>query len=343
MTPTTNRHAVSLLLCAAATALILPPAGRAASPPPRNRLLVGPRMGFNIRADFRPQGSGVNPGPGTGGAVNRTYEDGFMGVDRSGNAGNQSWYWGYQNDSQVDPAADALSMHADLGDRPTFSDVTDNPQVGVEALYQRLLGEFGGAGWGLETGAAWMPVDIANSHGFAANWTRLTDAYSLGGILPPAAPYTGSVDGPGPAIGSEPTRNTVAQSVIVHGREHVDSQVFGIRLGPVLDVPMGAPLSLQLSGGLLVTYLHTEFSYREQVQYADGSTGGGGGSTIENDWLVGGYARGQIIVHVSRNVGFYGAAEFQALPEVDYYAGPWKTTLDMGSTVYGSAGVVVQF
>ena len=332
-----------LLLCAVLTAFLLPGKSRAASPRLHNRLIFGPRMGFNIRTDFRPTGGGINPGPATGGAVYRTYEDGFVGVDSSGNTGNQTWYWGYQNDSQVNLGSDALAMHADLGSRPSFSDITDNPQVGAEALYQRLLGDFGGAEWGLETGLAWLPVDIENSHGFTASWTRLTDSYSLGGILPPAAPYTGSVTGPGPAIGSVPTRSGAAQSVVVQGRERIESQVFGIRLGPVLDVPMGDPLSLQLSGGLLVTYAHTKFSYHEQAQYADGSQGGSHDSVTGDDWLMGGYARGQIIVHLSRNIGLYGAAEYQAMPDLDFHAGPWKASLEMGGAVYGSAGMVVQF
>jgi len=41
-----------------------------------------------------------DPGPATGGGIDRCYDDGFVRVDVSGNAGGYTWYWGYQNSSQ---------------------------------------------------------------------------------------------------------------------------------------------------------------------------------------------------------------------------------------------------
>jgi hypothetical protein len=42
-----------------------------------------------------------DPGPAAGGGINRCYEDGYVRVDMTGNAGGYTWYWGYQYSSQI--------------------------------------------------------------------------------------------------------------------------------------------------------------------------------------------------------------------------------------------------
>jgi len=42
-----------------------------------------------------------NPGPATGGGIDRCYDDGYVYVDITGNAGGYTWYWGYQSSSQI--------------------------------------------------------------------------------------------------------------------------------------------------------------------------------------------------------------------------------------------------
>ena len=51
-----------------------------------------------------------DPGPPSGGGLNRCYDDGFVYVDSSGNAGGVTRYWGYQNVSQV-PGNDTIVFH----------------------------------------------------------------------------------------------------------------------------------------------------------------------------------------------------------------------------------------
>jgi hypothetical protein len=42
-----------------------------------------------------------DPGPATGGGINRCYDDGYVRVDITGNADSYTSYWGYQNSSQI--------------------------------------------------------------------------------------------------------------------------------------------------------------------------------------------------------------------------------------------------
>ena len=69
-----------------------------------NWFSFGAQFGLNINARFKHVNnmSSASPGPAAGGGVNRTYDDGSVGVDSSGNQGGQTWNWGYQNASQDD-------------------------------------------------------------------------------------------------------------------------------------------------------------------------------------------------------------------------------------------------
>src|SRR5215813_4119479 len=62
-----------------------------------NRFGLNYRMGLNISVDFRKLGGLAlsQPGPATGSAVNRTYDNGYNRVDSSTNAGGVTWFWGY--------------------------------------------------------------------------------------------------------------------------------------------------------------------------------------------------------------------------------------------------------
>src|SRR4051794_22859692 len=64
------------------------------APEEPNRFSIGARFGMNIKASFKNTpsagGSAVNPGPATGGA-DHTYDDGYVRVDSSGDAGGVTW------------------------------------------------------------------------------------------------------------------------------------------------------------------------------------------------------------------------------------------------------------
>src|SRR5436190_17264130 len=101
-----NRILISTTLTlAAVTPLALPGADFPENP---NRISLGARFGMNFKGDFH-NNAGVNPGPAAAGADHR-YNDGYVLVDSSGNAGGMTWYWGYQNASQV--VGDSMQFHA---------------------------------------------------------------------------------------------------------------------------------------------------------------------------------------------------------------------------------------
>ncbi|MCA1481553.1 hypothetical protein, partial [Bradyrhizobium sp. NBAIM08] len=82
----------------------------------KNRFGISYRAGFNVTAKFKNVGnlsggaSGRGPGPATGSAVDRNYDDGYNRVDVSDNGGGDTWNWGYRNASQAD--GDSVTFHS---------------------------------------------------------------------------------------------------------------------------------------------------------------------------------------------------------------------------------------
>lgn len=99
-----------------------------------------------------------DPGPATGGGIDRFYDDGFVRLDLAGNSGRYTWFWGYEDTSQIQGAF--IFFHS---------------QTALDANTIQLV----------------------------------TDTYELGAIVPPDAPYTGTFEGPGPALPDTPFSRTI--------------------------------------------------------------------------------------------------------------------------------------
>lgn len=99
-----------------------------------------------------------DPGPASGGSVDRLYDDGFVRVDATGNPGGYTWFWGFEDASQIQDGF--ISFHCQ-----TVLDVSTIQLV--------------------------------------------TDAYELGALIPPDAPFIGSFEGPGPVLPDAPFLRTI--------------------------------------------------------------------------------------------------------------------------------------
>src|SRR5215831_14037967 len=110
------------------------------------------RMGFNINASFKNSGAYNGQGhlvpiPGQGlqyqagnpngdANGNRTYEDGYIWRDSSGNTLGYSRYWGYDNASQYNPANGTIVMHSSSSPGVDSSGRDGDPALGFEIGYQ---------------------------------------------------------------------------------------------------------------------------------------------------------------------------------------------------------------
>lgn len=131
----------------------------------RWRVGVGFAPLLGADAKFGGLGRFTSPFPpqSLGGGQNYQYDDGYVGVDASGNAGGLTSNWGYDNDQQYNPA-NGGSLGLSLSNSLTNGSVDDSEDFspGLEVLGECDLGtvqflSVGGrkAVWGVKVGFAY--------------------------------------------------------------------------------------------------------------------------------------------------------------------------------------------
>ena len=306
-----------------------------------NRLSLGPRFGLNFKADFNNHATyktpTVNPGPATGGA-DHTYDDGYVRVDSSGNAGNLTWNWGYQNPSQA--VVDSMQFHAIRAS--SSSSANDNPQYGTELLYQRIIGSLPASmrgRWGLEAGFGYTDLDLRNQRGGFVPVT--TDTYPLNGVLPPSAGYNGTFSGPGALLGDTPVRTTTFASQ--SGRNKLSGDMFNLRFGPFAEWNLTRRLSFAASVGVTLAPTSVAYDFSETDTLASGDRFSTSGHSSRSKVLYGPYVSGLLRYNFNPRWGLYVGAQFQNLTDLNQSIGSRSARLDPGATLYGTVGVTWSF
>ncbi|MCC7373075.1 MAG: hypothetical protein IT581_00355 [Verrucomicrobiales bacterium] len=312
----------------------------------RNRIQLGGRVGFNLGVDFRNRGGTVPDtiGPATGGGVDRTYPNGFVRPDAAGNDGGKTWNWGYSEAGQLSADGSALSQRGYTGTPyADSSDRSDDPQYGAELIYSRVLGDIAGAKWGFELGLNWSTFNVEDTSNLTGSITEVTDQYTLEGVIAPAAPYAGSFGGPGPLINDAPTRSSALVPTTVQGSRKLEGNLYGFRLGPMVDLPLGDWLSAQISGGFAAGWLDAEFRYRETASVASGTAWSRAGESSSDEWVLGFYARGQLTVQATDQLGIYAAVEYQGLEDATINAAEQSARVQLDQAVFISLGLNFRF
>lgn len=313
-----------------------------------NQFRFNARFMLNAEADFKTLPSTLppqsNPGPETGGTQDRFYDDGYVRVDSTGNLGGTTGFWGYQAPGQVDATADTLAMHSTLTSlNPDVTGVSDDPGYGGELSYSRQLGVFGGAGWGIEAGLGYVYLRLEDNSSLNAPVTTLTDIYSLGGILPPPAPYSGSFNTADPRIGSTPIRSAVTNLALTTGERVLDSDIYTARLGPYFDIPMGSGLNLRIGGGAAMALVRSEFSIRETTVLGGSTSATFSGHDLEEDFLFGVYAMGLLSYPVSSHWDVFAGAQWSALEDFDQQTGGREAQLELRDLISVDVGMAWSF
>ena len=305
-----------------------------------NRFFLGPRFGMNFKADFQNNASylgPVNPGPAIGGA-NHTYNDGYVLVDSSGNAGGRTWNWGYENASQV--AGGSMQFHAIQSSGS--SSKTDDPQYGGELVYQRVVGRLpflSSSRWGLEFGFGLTDINLKEN--YSGNVTAITDTYALSGVLPPSAGYNGTFNGPGALLGDTPTR-TLASAALTSNQK-LSGQLFSIRLGPFAEWNFTPELSLSASVGLTLAPAIIDYDFSETGSLPGGGTYADSGHSSKTRLLYGPYVGAMLRYDFTKNWGVYVGAQFQSLNDMEISSGTHTARLDQSATVFGTVGISWRF
>src|SRR5262249_10593102 len=136
--------------------------------------------------------------------------------------------------------------------------VDGDPNHGVELTYNRRIGSWRRTFWGLEAAFNYSAVNIRDSR-TGTDGPLIVDTYSLGGITPALAPYAGTFNGPGAVISDAPTRLPVSTV------STLDADVYGLRLGPWIEIGVARRIAVSFSGGLAVLYVNSDFRSEQSV------------------------------------------------------------------------------
>ena len=299
-----------------------------------DRVTVSYRAGFNIKASINNLGQFPlsSPGAATAGAPH-TYNNGYVLLDSSGNADGQTWNWGYDTPSQV--IGGNVVMSSSLPGNIAH-DVDADPQHGFELSYLRQVGVLGKNPWGIEMAFNYTDVGLHNSATLTGG-PIIVDAYGLGGITSDGLPYAGSADVPGPMIGDVPTR------VPVNVASRFDASVYGFRLGPFLEVPFHPRASVLFSAGLALAAVDGDFEYRQTAAVPGGEIPPQSGRDGGSDLLPGMYLAASLLYHVSDSVALSAGLQYQNVGTFTQSAGDKQVKLDLGTSVFLTAGLVFAF
>lgn len=318
-----------------------PWASQAADVPRASRWGLRAKFGFNIKADFSeagPSSSTPPAAPGAGGGIDRIYDDGYVRLDSNGNAGGTTWFWGYQDAAQYDPAGQgSILMHATTSSSSESSNgAKSDGMPGWELSYGKDLGEWGESSWGIEGAIGMGILDISDSRALNGSRTRITDSFGLGGIIPPGAPYNGSFIGPGGLLDDVPSaRTTTTTAGTITGSRDLEATLITLRLGPYLHIPSGKKWAFTLSAGPALAWIDSDFSYRER--FAGGAVQSG--SASDSSVCFGAYVDGRVHYAFNERWSLFGGLQYQYLQSSTLRAQNKQAKLNMGAALFAELGV----
>ncbi len=323
-----------LIVAGAGLASALPSAGAEDSLwPDTDRIGLSYRVGINISARFKNLGSpALSLAPSLNGV---SYSDGFVGMDSSGNAGGLTSNWGYQQPSQVVDNHQYLLLQSSRAGAVGLG-VDSSPCHGLELSYNHEFARFKRVRLGVEAAFNW--VDLSAKQAAPGDAVFTLDAYPLG-YAPPQAPFTGTPNA-GPF---DPLLGVTAGQLPALISSDLTASLYGFRLGPYLDIPLGKRMLVTASTGLALTLV--DGLYEDTLSY---TTPGGSRVDIRSrasslSPVFGGYASLQGMLKIQEHIHAFMGIQYQGSDQCRISAGGREAQIDFRKSLYTTAGVGVSF
>lgn len=310
------------------------------------RFRLGVVAAVNLEAELSIGGdfavSEIDPGvPGVGG-VNHNYDDGYVRLDDTGNAGGYTSNWGYENASQYDPVNETLTFHGTTSFSQAGSSSTagDELYYGLDLAYGGRLMDFAHGVLGWELGFTFLPVDFEDRDPLPVTARRVEHRFSTAGVVLPQAPYNGGASGVGPVIGdvAEEVSSTTTTGLLTGSRE-LEAGVFDFRLGPNLQWHLGGRWAASLGGGFALGLVNGEYSFDETIVFASGDTAENRGRFDATEVVYGGYAEALLYFRAEDRSEIYVGVQYVGLGDVTFTGGGREARLRLGSGLHLAAGI----
>lgn len=306
---------------------------------------LGALTGLGIKGQIKLRGtlavSGKNPGPVGQHGANHEFDDGYVRVDATGNALDQTSNWGYENASQYDAGAQTLSMHTANSITASGSkDLENQFNIGAELAYGQTLKQWDRMRLGWEFGFGYLPITLESSGSVAGTVNRSTYTFSTGSIIVPGAPYHGGFSGIGPTISDLASLGSTTNiNANISNLGTLEADLFTFRLGPTFFYDLSSHFGLTASAGPAVGILSEELKFNSLLRYSDGTTGRVKGQFSETDIVYGGYLSLMGTFHVEPNGDLYLGVQYMPMSTSTFSKGGREASLDLSGQVYISLGV----
>ena len=353
----TSRHQTILYCVASLSVAVLPAiADDDATTPWQVR--VSANTMFNVSVSFKghpvlPVLTSSHDQPG---AAN--YDNGYVGRDISGGP-NLSTYWGYnQSSQQIISGGNVTGLNYErttplAGQNSLCNDA--GPSVGADIMLRRQLGKWNGARYGLELGASFNQAHLNDDSSYSTAGQRTGNSYRMlapidAGLFPPAG-YQGPQNGLGPIINPTPTAgqsSIVPGAVLASGSREADADIFGLRFGPYLELPISKRLSASVSAGGSIALVRDRVSWVERLAVNTATDSGywTGQSSVSGDSFgvtAGFYAGADVNYSLSKSWALTGGVRFQDAGTYTHHIGQGQMDLNLSNTFIVSVGVGYSF
>jgi opacity protein-like surface antigen len=310
---------------------------------------IAPLLTLNAKTSFVGYGgfsaSSFPAAPGSGPSF-AVYNDGFVLADISGDLSSTT-NWGYNAAQQYDSSGGgsiALSSVSGIGTAGVREDA--DPAPGVEIHFTRRFPGLSGDRFrlGLDVALGVSQFDSENNSRLSADVNLVTDAFPLEGVIPPLAPYSGSFSGPGPLLGTTPTRSTesTAGGASVSGERKLDVDLYTLRIGPRLEASLGEAFGLYLGGGLALAYADGSYRFRSTASFeGTAQTSQGGGD--DEAWLGGYFVEAGANWEIAEAWTFFGSLQHRGFEDFEITAGGTRSELSFDHTFTLAAGIRYSF
>ncbi|MES2441058.1 MAG: hypothetical protein V4584_18490 [Verrucomicrobiota bacterium] len=287
-----------------------------------------------------------------GGTVDREYDDGFVRVDSSDNFGGETWNWGYENAGQYNPANGGsvdYSLTNSLANGRTGQD--SNAAAGVELFTYYDMGAVAipglkehGATWGFRGGLHYARINVDSGNTLSTDLSKLTDRFTLDGVIAPLAPYTGSFGGPGPLINDSPDRTiTTGGQALVVGSRDLDVHLTTLNFGSYLEVPVAPRFAMMFEAGVSAAVASGSYDFKSATTATGLGTQTGSGSDSGTSILPGLYLGLGGTYQINRSWSIQAAGRYQYMDEFELGDNGSNAVLSFDSAFVLSLGALYSF
>ncbi len=299
---------------------------------------IGALVGMNISANFSMNGafgiSGNNPAQGI-------YDDGYVREDNTGDPGHRTYYWGYDNPSQLNGTTLTMSANSSFS---AVSNTKENggPFPGFEMAYGDNLWYWKHARVGWELGFGLLPIRIADNQPMAATVNQTTYNFDVsnpyGAPLPGSdsgTPYQGGPNGPGYQIPDQPmSYSSSTNHETVTGTHTLDVMLYTFRLGPSFYWDLTDHIGMSLGAGPAVGIVSGDYKYDEII----GSTSNIG-QISSTEIVYGGYVNATVMYHIVENADIFVGAQYMPMSNATISGGGREGRLNLGGQLHISIGI----